>query len=103
MPSSVLEFPFLWKNLEASDQVTMAKGTLHTITINRGDPQAMGTVTVYDSADGVDAANIVATIIMDTSVFVVPNTLIYDAELEHGLYIAFSAGFTVGNITVSYR
>jgi hypothetical protein len=103
MPSSVLDRPFDSKYLAATEQVTTARGTLHTVTINRGDPQAMANITLYDSADGDDADHIVAVIIMDTSVFVVPVTLVYDVELENGLYVEFSAGFTVGNITVSYR
>jgi hypothetical protein len=102
MPDSVLDRPFESKYLAATDQVTTARGILHTVTINRGDPQAMAHITLYDSAAGA-TADIIAVIVMDTSVFVVPVTLVYDVELENGLYVEFSAGFTVGNITVSYR
>jgi len=102
MPSSVLEFPFNWTHLTATNQVSTAKGTLHSITINRPDPEDDCTVTLYDSADGV-TADIIAIIAMDSDLFVVPVTLTYDAELTNGLYVAFSAGFTLGDITVSWR
>ena len=103
MPSSILEHPFLWTHLAESTQVLTTRGTLHTITINRGDAHAAGIVTVYDSNDGVDADNIIANIIMDTAVFVIPQTLIYDVEFVNGLYFEFDANFTTADLTVSYR
>ena len=103
MPSSVLEYPFDWTHVTESTQIATVQGTLHTITINRPDPLADTTITLYDSADGADADNIIAVIGMDEAIFVVPNTLVYDVEFSYGLYVEFSAGFTVGNITVSWR
>jgi len=102
MPSSVLDYPFLWKHLAATDQTLAAPGTLHSITINSPDPAAGCTITLYDSAAGV-TADIVAIIAMDSALFVVPQTLFYDVELANGLYIEFSAGFTLGDITIAYR
>jgi len=103
MPSSVLDYPFLYAHLTESTQLTTAKGTLHTVTINRGDPHAGGIITVYDSNDGVDADNILANIIMDTAVFIIPQTLAYDINYIYGLYFEFDAEFTTADITVSYR
>ena len=102
MPSSVLEHPFSWAHIMESTQLTITRGTLHTITINRGDGHAAGIITVYDSADGADT-NIIANIIMDTAVFVIPQTLTYDVEYTHGLYFEFDAEFTTADITVSYK
>jgi hypothetical protein len=102
MPSSVLDYPFLWKHLTATDQTLTAPGTLHTITINRPDPAGACTITLYDSAAGA-TADIIAIIAMDSALFVVPETLFYDAELANGLYVEFSAGFTLGDITIAYR
>jgi len=102
MPSSVLDFPFLWKHLAATDQTTTSPGILHTVTINSPDPAGACTITLYDSAAGV-TADIIAVIAMDAALFVIPQTLVYDVVLENGLYILFSAGFTVGDITVAYR
>jgi len=73
---------------------------LHTITINRPDPLAASTVTVYDGI-GV-TANIIGIIVMDSAIFVVPTTLTYDCGYLTGLYLAFSAGVTLADITVSY-
>ena len=103
MPSSVLDYPFLYAHLTESTQLTTAKGTLHTVTINRGDAHAAGVITIYDSADGVDADNIIAILIMDTAVFVIPQTLIYDINYVNGLYLDFDEDFTTADITVSYR
>jgi len=103
MPSSVLEYPFDYAHLTESIQLTTANGTLHTVTINRGDGHAAGVITVYDSAAGADVDNIIANIIMDTAVFVIPQTLIYDVEYTNGLYFEFDAEFTTADITVSYR
>ena len=102
MPSSVLDRPFTSSHLTATTQVSTVQGTLHSVTINRPDPAAGCTVTLYDSADGA-TADIIAIIAMDSVIFVIPNTLTYDIEFENGLYIEFSAGFTLGDITVSWR
>lgn len=100
MPYDVLERPFLWKHLVGTTQVSSTPGIIHTITINRGDPAAGAIATVYDGI-GV-TANIIAIIVLDTAVFVVPTTLIYDCAYETGLYIAFSA-VTLADLTVSYK
>jgi len=101
MPSPVLEFGYNWEHLTASAQVSTIGGILHSITINRPDPAAGCTVTIYDSAAGA-TADIMAIIVMDSALFVVPTCLIMDAKFDNGLYVEFSAGFTIGDITVSY-
>ena len=103
MPSSVLDFPFGYTHLTETAQVATVMGTLHTVTINRPDPAAGCTITLYDSAAGADVDAVMAVIAMDSALFVVPVTLIYDINFTSGLYVAFSAGFTVGNITVGWR
>ena len=102
MPNPILDYGYKWKHLTATDQISVVEGILHSVTINRPDPAAGCTITLYDSAAGA-SADIIAILAMDSALFVVPQTLIFDAELEHGLYVAFSAGFTLGDITVSYR
>ena len=89
----------------ASGAVSIIPGILHTVTINRADAHAGGTVTLYDSIDagGCDAAHMIANVIVDTAVYVIPTTLVYDCELTHGLYVAFDAGLTTTDITVSYK
>jgi len=101
MGNPVVEFGFNWLHLTASFQVSVRPGILHSVTINRPDPAAGCTVTLYDSAAGA-TADIIAIIAMDSALFVIPNCLIYDAKLENGLYVEFSAGFTIGDISVSF-
>lgn len=105
MPSSVLDFPYLWKHLIDTDQVSSARGTLHSVTINRPDVGGGALITLYDVDDAGDIApaNMIANITMDDAFYVVPTTLIYDVELDNGLYILFSAGMTTGDITIAYR
>ena len=103
MPSSVLEFPFGYTHLTETTQVSTAKGTLHSLTINRPDPAAGANITLYDSAAGADVDSILAIVAMDSALFVVPVTLTYDIEFENGLYVEFSAGFTLGDITLGWR
>jgi len=78
---------------------------LHTITINRPDPQAGARCDVYNVAavGDIAPANLVASIAMDSALFVVPSTLVYDVELDAGLYVAFLAGMTIGDITINYK
>lgn len=102
MPSSVLEYPFGYTHLpHVSTQVSIAPGTLHTVTINKPDPAAGAIATLYDSAVGV-TADIIAIIDMDRADYVIPMTLIYDINFVHGLYVAFS-GQTLGDITIGWR
>ena len=101
MPSPVIDFGYNWQHLTGTLQVSTASGILHSVTINRPDPAAGCTVTIYDSAVGV-TADILAILAMDSALFVIPTGLIYDAKFNNGLYVAFSAGFTLGDITVSY-
>jgi hypothetical protein len=100
MPFNPLERPFSWKHLTATNQVSSVPGMLHIITINRGDPAAASIATVYDGI-GV-TANIIAIIILDTALYVIPTTLTYDVGYLAGLYITFSA-VTLADITVSYK
>ena len=102
MPNPILDYGYKWKHLTATDQTSIVQGILHSVTINRPDPAGGCTITLYDSAAGA-TADIIAIIAMDSALFVVPVTLIYDTQLDHGLYVAFSAGFTLGDITISYR
>ena len=101
MPNPILEFGFNWQHVTGTIQVSARPGILHSITINRPDPAAGCTVTLYDSAAGV-TADIIAIIAMDSALFVIPTCLLYDAKLTNGLYVAFSAGFTLGDISVSF-
>lgn len=101
MPFSPTERPFAWKHLTATDQVASTPGVLHTITINRPDPAAASTITVYDGI-GV-TADIIAIIVVDSALFVIPTTLVYDCGYATGLYVAFSGGITLADITVSYN
>lgn len=101
MADPVKDFGFNWLHLTGSNQVSVRPGILHSVTINRPDPAAGCTVTLYDSAAGA-TADILAVIAMDSALFVIPSGLIYDAKLDNGLYVEFSAGFTIGDITVSF-
>ena len=103
MPSSVLDYPFDYVHVTEDTQIATSNGTLHTITINRGDAEAGAIVTVYDSADAGATGDVIAIIAMDTAVYVIPQTLTYDVKLVYGLYIDFFAGMTTGDLTVSYR
>jgi hypothetical protein len=100
MPFNPLERAFSWKHLTATNQVSSKSGMLHTITINRGDPAAASIATVYDGI-GV-TADIIAIIILDTALYTVPTTLVFDCGYLTGLYITFSA-VTLADITVSYK
>ena len=100
MPFSSIERPFDYKHLTDTTQVASAPGMLHTITINRPDTTASAIITVYDGI-GV-TANIIAIVIMDAALFVIPTTLVYDVGYLTGLYIAFSNAVTA-DITVSYK
>lgn len=106
MPFSVLERPFLWKHMLASggltSQVSSISGLIHTLTINRGDPHAGCVVTLYDAIGAGDAAHVIATIVLDTALYTVPTTLVFDCEFQHGLYVEFDAAATLADITISY-
>jgi len=100
MPFTPVERPFKWQHLTETTQVSSIPGMLHTITINCPDTTAGATITVYDGI-GV-TADIIAIITMDAALFVIPSTLIYDVEIDTGLYIVFSHEVTA-DITVSYN
>lgn len=101
----VHERPHDWVHLIATSQVIARPCFLHTITINRPDVGAGALVSVYNVAavGDIAPANLVANITMDDAFYVIPQTLIYDVELNAGLYILFSAGMTTGDITISYK
>ena len=101
MPWQPLDRPYLWQHLTATTQMDSKPRILNAITINRPDPAAGCTVTVYDGI-GV-TATIIAIIVLDSALFVIPTTLTYDAGYTTGLYMAFSAGITLADLTVSYR
>ena len=93
--------PFDWTHVVATAQVKSGHGMLHSITINRGDPAAGRVLTVYDGI-GV-TADIISIISLDTAVFVIPQTLIYDCGFLTGLYVAFDGAVTLADLTVSYK
>ena len=101
MPFSPIDRPFDWEHVTATMQVKSGPGMLHTITINRGDPAAATFITIYDGI-GV-TADIIANIILDTAVFVIPQTLLFDTGFLAGLYVAFSGAVTLADLTVSYK
>jgi hypothetical protein len=96
-----LDRPFDWEHVIATGQVKTGPGMLHAITINRGDPAAGRVITIYDGV-GV-TANIIAIIALDTALFVIPQTLIYDCGFLAGLYVAFDGDVTLADLTVSYK
>ena len=104
MPFNPVERPFLWQHLTASTQVITTRCVLHTVTINHPDAAAGAMVTLHDVAAVGDIApgNMIANIALDSALFVIPNTLIYDVGCTNGLYALFSAGLTTADITVSY-
>lgn len=91
---SVADFPWRWAHVTATLLVKTGGGALHTITLNILD--AGMTVTVYD---GVDAGGAVIGII--GTALSQPITLIYDAEVQTGIYIAI-AGQGTADLTVNY-
>ena len=96
-----IDRPFDWNHVTATTQVKSGPGMLHSITINRGDPAAARFITIYDGI-GV-TADIIANIVLDTAVFVIPQTLIYDCGFLTGLYVAFDGAVTLADLTVSYK
>ena len=96
-----IDRPFDWSHITATVQVKSGPGMLHSITINRGDPAGGRFLTVYDGV-GV-TANIIANIALDTAVFVIPQTLIYDCGFLAGLYVAFDGAVTLADLTISYK
>lgn len=101
MPFSPIERPFSWKHLATTNQVSSIPGMLHTITINRPDAHAACILTVYDGI-GV-TTDIIAIIALDSALFVIPTTLVYDVGYLTGLYVEFDAGATTADITISYK
>ena len=101
MANPVTDFGYNWQHITGTTQVSVRPGILHSITINRPDPAAGCTITLYDSAAGI-TADIIAIIAMDSALFVIPTHLVMDAKLNNGLHVVFSAGFTLGDITVSF-
>lgn len=101
MANPIIDFGYNWLHLAGTSQVSIRPGILHSVTINRPDPAGACVVTLYDSAAGA-TADIIAIIAMDAALYVIPTGLIYDAKLDNGLYVEFSAGFTLGDITVSF-
>jgi len=93
--------PFDWAHITATVQVKSGPGMLHSITINRGDPAVARFLTVYDGV-GV-TTDIIANIVLDTAVFVIPQTLIYDCGFLTGLYVAFDGAVTLADLTISYK
>ena len=96
-----LERPFDWEHVTATAQIKTGAGMLHSVTINRGDPAAGRVITIYDGV-GV-TANIIAIIALDTALFVIPNTLVFDCGFLAGLYVAFDGAVTLADLTVSYK
>ena len=105
MSWSPVNRPFNYVHLLAtSTQITTIPTYLHSVTINHPDSAAGATVTLHDVAAVGDIlpANAIATIAMDSALFVVPTTLAYSLRCVNGLYALFSAQ-TVGDITISYK
>jgi hypothetical protein len=96
-----IDRPFDWNHTVATGQIKSGPGMLHSITINRGDPADDRVITIYDGI-GV-TANIIAIIALDTDLFVIPQTLVYDCGFLTGLYAAFNGAVTLADLTISYK
>jgi len=96
-----LDRPFDWEHITATVQIKTGNGMLHSITINRGDPAAGRVLTVYDGV-GV-TTDIIAIVALDTAIYVIPQTLIYDCGFLEGLYVAFDGAVTLADLTISYK
>ena len=94
MSDSRVDFPWDWTHVDQSLQIKVGAGALHTVTINQ--LAAGDTVTIYDGADIFGAVMaIIATALSQ------PVTLIYDARVETGIFIAI-AGQGPNDLTVNY-
>jgi len=95
-----ISIPGLHKHMAASGQVKAGAGVLHTVVINRPDTTGGAIITLFDSLTGTGTA--IAIITMDSAVFVIPTTLVYDVAFTTGLYVLFSHEVTA-DITISYN
>jgi hypothetical protein len=101
MSSSIVDYPWKYKHVTASVQISSGPCGLHSIVVN--GLTTAGDATVYDNPAA--AGNVIAILHLDptTSISVQPITLTYDILCETGLYIAFEAQALVADLTVSYR
>ena len=77
---------FAWERLRITETtlVHTGAGALHTLTLNHLDDDV--TVTVYDGIDG--TGEVIA--VIDTDLHQ-PTSLIYDADIQTGIYITIVA------------
>ena len=100
MPNPVIDFPLDKINIAASGIAHTGPCVLHSIIFN-------GMTVVGDCAiwDGVAAAGtLIGTLILRSAVQVScqPFTMIYDCEMENGIYLSFNNGL-VGDFTVTFK
>ena len=101
MPNPAIDFPWEKTWVNANTLVHTGPCVLHTVVFN--GVTVVGVVTVYDDVDAADALQTVATYnIPGVSVSYQGITFTYDCEMENGIYVDFTGGFT-GNITVTYK
>ena len=97
---SVIDFPWKYKHLADSGQVSAGPCVLHTITVNSLAAGAV-VVTIYDNPAA--AGNVIAVIDLTptAAVDVAFGTLYFGIQCATGLYASFSAAG--GDITVTYK
>lgn len=102
--NSVIDRGFLYAHVTgagAEQIITASPCTLHTLSINGGNPTAGGTFIVYDG--DVATGTIVAVVTVPKSTTLMPVTLTYDVRCATGLAVAAGGGLAGSDITISYR
>lgn len=97
---SVSDFAWEWKHVAATGLVKTGKGALHTIVIN--GLTTVGDITVYDGVDATGAIIAILHLATATSVSIQPLPLVYDLELNTGIYIAYDQA-VAADLTVTYK
>lgn len=96
----VIDFPWKKQVVAADALVYAGPCILHSINFN--GMTAVGDLSVYDGIS--NAGNIIAVLTLRSAVQVScqPFTMLFDCEMEDGIYLDFDATLTA-NFTVMYR
>ena len=100
MGNSIVDFPWKKLNVTADAIVNTGPCVLHSITFN--GMTVVGDVLIFDGID--NTGTLISTLILRSAVQVScqPFTLIFDCEMETGIFFDYDGTFT-GNFTVTFK
>jgi len=100
MGNSIVDFPWKKLNVTADAIVNTGPCVLHSVTFN--GMTVVGDVLIFDGID--NTGTLISTLILRSAVQVScqPFTLIFDCEMETGIFFDYDGTFT-GNFTVTFK